>query len=1265
MSTWEAVLAPREAAGQLTRADFAQALRVDVGIGLDDLSEDELAGLWELVSSPGSVAPAASVASRLEKHAGALHRWATWPTDGEQNSRVDQPAGRLVGRGAKSTHDVGQTLSFTSPGPVGLVLVALDTGGCQVQEILPNTPAAAAGLLPGQRLLSVNGQPVETMSFDAVSTRIKERPVRLSFESPASRPLEEGVPRRGMTPPIITRSHDSGAKNTVGRDFATSTAHQEQIVSAELVGKNKALSALLQAARLREEACHQVLSKREGELAMATDTVATLRSEHAAQKRAIERDNQRMISQAARKIAMLTRQCQRYRTELDDLSAQRDQEAPAPAPALATAGVNAMNRLRGLAPAEGSLGLVRSNSYPNPTLDHRDLSPLSVHHLTIERENVHLDRRLQQARKLLARTPASLATLHKQQALRAWKQTLSNESVLRRLKQAQQQVTETVAAVRTQSAGQIETAHQAAAVAKQQASAAQELLAAVQIQRVEEVEAARKAAAVAEQQAASAQERTVAVEKIIEIERTQSAEELETVRKAASVAEQQAVKLRTKSAQRVIRRMRQASEAAAFGRWSDFVVETQRHRAVVTRLKARLTTSILQGFFKCWSSNCKSNQRIKAILLRVLARVQHALEGSVFQKWVGVAVESKRSRAVVTRLIRRMQRALEASALQRWVEFAAETQRNRAVVARLRARLSISIMRHSFVGWVDNSMEAQRNSAVVARLRGRLTLSIMQHSFEGWFNNIKSKQRAIALVLRALARWRREYLTTSWIRWVNFGHASATVKQVLARLRLNHIRGAFANWNQEALQVRFYAMSIARCRAGAELRDRIAVFRAWAGALHRDRWLGRGLMRLAMARAREGYVAGMCNWLEYTTNRRRARRVIQHMLNARLSRTLNVWADRVRVSKREIHDAAMLAVMGRVLARMMESSLTAYYTRWAERVIVSKYKTHEGTIRAALASEVAGLKLYVADMQTQLESHQTLAQRQREQAMEKQKVLQAEVYSAQATTKEAVVKMMQAHENVATTRDLAAQQLAAVEKDLHNQLNFITLQLHKAEAAMRTKLTRTSSEHAEQVSAHQSTIANLTASRDGMRFALQRARQHQRRRRQTVYLQLYWRHWRSFLRDRLRGRSVSTRSRKHNRLRLQRRSMCRWCSHVARSRQCELEWMRAQVAHHERGLCLANQQLYEKQQEIRSLRSQTSEMHLAQLDQIGVRAHQKDISATRAVETQMKRGVWVQWMACHRKWHKMQLALTEKMCGELQSVVLKQQARITELCLNN
>ena len=111
--------------------------------------------------------------------------------------------------------------------------------------------------------------------------------------------------------------------------------------------------------------------------------------------------------------------------------------------------------------------------------------------------------------------------------------------------------------------------------------------------------------------------------------------------------------------------------------------------------------------------------------------------------------------------------------------------------------------------------------------------------------------------------------------------------------------------------------------------------------------------------------------------------------------------------------------------------------------------------------------------------------------------------------------------------------------------------------------------------------------------------------------------------------------------------------------------MRAQVAHHERGLCLANQQLYEKQQEIRSLRSQTSEMHLAQLDQIGVRAHQKDISATRAVETQMKRGVWVQWMACHRKWHKMQLALTEKMCGELQSVVLEQQARITELCLNN
>ena len=88
-----------------------------------------------------------------------------------------------------------------------------------VGRVLPDTPAARAGLRPGDRILAINGQPtLEYPAFDKVITAAKDAPLALDVQRGAARiqltlpggPLEQGKGYRGFGPPVEIRKYSLG-----------------------------------------------------------------------------------------------------------------------------------------------------------------------------------------------------------------------------------------------------------------------------------------------------------------------------------------------------------------------------------------------------------------------------------------------------------------------------------------------------------------------------------------------------------------------------------------------------------------------------------------------------------------------------------------------------------------------------------------------------------------------------------------------------------------------------------------------------------------------------------------------------------------------------------------------------------------------------------------------------------------------------------------------------------------------------------------------
>ena len=110
------------------------------------------------------------------------------------------------------------------------VTLAIDTGAVRIAEVLPDTPAASAGLLPDDRIVSVDGVPVAGLAPDDVRAHLRGAArtfVHIGYmRSGLERPIGVTVERAVILPPSVTLTEKAGIATIRLRAFNKDTAHE-------------------------------------------------------------------------------------------------------------------------------------------------------------------------------------------------------------------------------------------------------------------------------------------------------------------------------------------------------------------------------------------------------------------------------------------------------------------------------------------------------------------------------------------------------------------------------------------------------------------------------------------------------------------------------------------------------------------------------------------------------------------------------------------------------------------------------------------------------------------------------------------------------------------------------------------------------------------------------------------------------------------------------------------------------------------------------
>lgn len=115
-------------------------------------------------------------------------------------------------------------------GGVGVTLANID-GYCTIMDILPNTPAQGLGLVPGDKIIAVDGESVIDTDIDLIVSRTRGQvgtEVTLTFQSESGKVWEETIVRDTIVIPSVeyALNSDNDTAYLVITQFANDTGEQ-------------------------------------------------------------------------------------------------------------------------------------------------------------------------------------------------------------------------------------------------------------------------------------------------------------------------------------------------------------------------------------------------------------------------------------------------------------------------------------------------------------------------------------------------------------------------------------------------------------------------------------------------------------------------------------------------------------------------------------------------------------------------------------------------------------------------------------------------------------------------------------------------------------------------------------------------------------------------------------------------------------------------------------------------------------------------------
>ena len=228
--------------------------------------------------------------------------------------------------------------------------------------------------------------------------------------------------------------------------------------------------------------------------------------------------------------------------------------------------------------------------------------------------------------------------------------------------------------------------------------------------------------------------------------------------------------------------MRHQLAGKAWGSWVSMWKDAKRVRAVLFRVKQKMTLSCAAKALRSWVTFVHEQHFLRTLMRRVIASFEHGRLAPGFRTWVRFvrdadAEEARRRRAdvILDRCRRRMRNHLAAKAMGAWTHHTEDRKRLRTLAKRIIKRFTGNSIFPALTQWKCVVKEARlsedaelRREVTLERCRRRILNHALAKAFGSWHHFREQRRYARSVVGRVVGHLENRNYSMPFRSWVEF-----------------------------------------------------------------------------------------------------------------------------------------------------------------------------------------------------------------------------------------------------------------------------------------------------------------------------------------------------------------------------------------------------------------------------------------------------------------------------------------------------------------